>query len=107
MGNLSDYEILLASSHSIILKPDEEIKAVINERNALVIQMVIHKNDKEETIGIPYFFSKFLNENLGKTIIPLEIFFSTEALFNVEKACNKSKSIQIFPIYSEVGNLLF
>ena len=55
---LSDYEILLASSHSIILKPDEEIKAVINERNALVIQMVIHKNDKEEIIGINYLLFK-------------------------------------------------
>ena len=57
-GFFSDYEILLASSHSIILKPDEEIKAVINERNALVIQMVIHKNDKEEIIGINYLLFK-------------------------------------------------
>lgn len=49
--NKLDYEICLSSTHSIMLKPHEDIKAIINEKNAIIIQMLAQKNKREEKIG--------------------------------------------------------
>lgn len=51
MKNCLDYEIDLKSTHSIILKKEENIKNIINDRNALVLQMIWQKERGEAKIG--------------------------------------------------------
>lgn len=47
-----DYELDLKSTHSIILKKEENIKNIINDRNALVLQMIWQKERGEAKIGL-------------------------------------------------------
>lgn len=40
-----------------MLKPHEDIKTIINEKNAIIIQMLVQKNQREEKIGFNFFLN--------------------------------------------------
>lgn len=46
----------MKSSHSINLGIREDIKSIINDKNAILIQMICSKNQKEEIIGINFLY---------------------------------------------------